>query len=160
MALHYVFIACLSHYSPVFILRGRYDGSLVRGRIHHKIFHIKDGTAHLSCAAFVSIYGMAAFCRMKIHNAMQEQNKVKPFPEQPVHSPQASEDLLIILIIEKGTIPSAWHRATKHRAVSMPVHHHKPTSTVFNTRLKHPICPHDMRSGCQELPLASSGLPE
>lgn len=97
MALHYVFIACLSHYSPVFILRGRYDGSLVQGRIHHKIFHIKDGTANLSCAAFFSIYGMAAFYEMKIHSAVQEENKIQPFPEQTLQSPQSSEDLLIIL---------------------------------------------------------------
>lgn len=51
---------------------------------------IKDGTANLSCVAASSIYGVAAFYKMKIHSATQEQNKVQPFPEQPLHSPESS----------------------------------------------------------------------
>lgn len=61
MALHYVFIACPSHYSPAFILRSRYDGSPRQGKMHHKTSPIKDGTANLSCASSSSsIHGRAA----------------------------------------------------------------------------------------------------
>lgn len=74
MALHYVFAACLSHYSPALILRGRYDGSPGQGRIHHKTFPVKDGTANLSCASSSSIHVMVAPYRMK--------NRAKCSPSQ------------------------------------------------------------------------------
>lgn len=118
MALHYVFIAWLSHYSPGLILRGRYDGSLVWGRIYHEIFHIQDGTANLSFVAFCSIYGMAAFYKMKIHNLMQEQNKVQPFTEQPSHSAPSSEDLLVILMNEKRQTVRQGRRRQNSKAQS------------------------------------------
>ena len=72
MALDYVFIAWLSHYSPVFILRGGDDGRLVWGKIYHAIFYTQDGTANLSFVALFRIYG-----KKKIHNVTRELNRVQ-----------------------------------------------------------------------------------
>lgn len=63
MALDYVFIAWLSHYSPVFILRGGDDGSLVWGKIYPAIFHTQGGTANLSFVALFPTYGMTTSTR-------------------------------------------------------------------------------------------------